>query len=471
MLRLRFGITFAITLCIATHGRAQDPATRAREAGALVAAGKSADAIRIYRELLKQFPANAVLFMNLSIAEFNAARFQDTIEDANHALTIDGNLRPARLFLGAGYVKSGQYEAALEPLRTVTAADPGDMNAQLMLGQATLETRHFDEALQSFRAVTGAQPANAPAWYGLGRTCNALAGSAAGELEKRFPGSSFALTATGDRNLDQQRLGSAYEAYRKSLAAGTVLEGACSGLAHIYKEIGHADWMRAECLSRTNPDLPSSTGSALYETYRGFRDEARKAFERLLALPPSLEQFLYTAKERDDRGDFVSAAIEWRKALALTPESPEVRTGLAWSLYRSRDYRSALSIVKDLLRTGAKSVTPDFLYGAILLNLQEPDQAIPYLTAALKIDPQFSPAHAAIGQALLQQGKARTAIPHLIAGLSTDEDGTVRYQLLRAYQITGQMDLAKNAALDYQSFRSSAEKRKINDAGAEITKP
>ena len=81
-----------------------------------------------------------------------------------------------------------------------------------------------------------------------------------------------------------------------------------------------------------------------------------------------------------------------------------------------------------------------------------------FYTYSLAVRPSFEylefllPAHAALGQALLQTGRAQDAIPHLKAALPIDEDGSARFQLFRAYAIAGRSESAKQALLDYKEF-------------------
>jgi predicted Zn-dependent protease len=85
----------------------------------------------------------------------------------------------------------------------------------------------------------------------------------------------------------------------------------------------------------------------------------------------------------------------------------------------------------------------NFTKGDILLSSQETAQAIPCLEMALKTDATLLPAHHALGRAYMLAGKPAAAIPHLQAALPIDQDGSLRYQLSRAYQAAGKMDLAK----------------------------
>jgi predicted Zn-dependent protease len=180
---------------------------------------------------------------------------------------------------------------------------------------------------------------------------------------------------------------------------------------------------------------------------------------------------MHTASTLDKIGNCIGAASEWRKSLEFAPKSQAIETGLAWSSYRCRDYETVLGVVGDLLKSERASANLNFLFGATLLNQQQADRAIPYLTSALTIDPDFVPAHTALGQALLLTGKAQEAIPHLYRGIATDEDGTVHFELLRAFQLTKQTERARIALNEYQEFRSASEKKKSWEDGGEIVGP
>ena len=171
------------------------------------------------------------------------------------------------------------------------------------------------------------------------------------------------------------------------------------------------------------------------------------------------------------RSLYRQAAAEWREALKFAPDNAEAQTGLAWSLFRGGDFARALPLLTDLIKSKPESRDLHFLCGASLLNLDQPEKAVPYLETAARLDPQFLPAQAALGHALLLAGKAADAVPHLQAALPSDEDATVHFQLLRAYQLTGQTGLARQALTAYQEARTSSAARKKMDEGGFITPP
>ncbi len=145
--------------------------------------------------------------------------------------------------------------------------------------------------------------------------------------------------------------------------------------------------------------------------------------------------------------------MEWREGLKLAPHDKTVRVGLAWSLFRSRDYDGAMAVMEPLKSSDRADV--QFLYGASLLNLQRPAEAVPYLKAAISRDPNLLPARAALGQALLQTGKPEEAIGLLADSISLDQDGSIHFQLFRAYQLTNRSAEAQQALAAYQRLRAS----------------
>ena len=84
----------------------------------------------------------------------------------------------------------------------------------------------------------------------------------------------------------------------------------------------------------------------------------------------------------------------------------------------------------------------NFIAGDSLLRLEEPEKAVPYLRAALAADPKLLAADASLGLALSRLGKNAEAVPHLQKALELDEDGSLHYQLARAYQAAGEAEKA-----------------------------
>ena len=167
----------------------------------------------------------------------------------------------------------------------------------------------------------------------------------------------------------------------------------------------------------------------------------------------------------------LESAKEWRKALTYAPNDERLREELLSALYRAHD-PAALKLADELLRENPSSPELNFIKGDILLSSQETEKAIPYLETAVKLDPKLIAAHHALGRAYMQVGRQAAAIPQLEAALSIDEDGSLRYQLARAYQAAGQAELAKKT-LEESAQRQKAdreEKSKLEEE-MQITPP
>ena len=132
-----------------------DPASEARRAQELIAAGRPAEAIGIYRTLLAASPRNPALLLNLTIAEYKARKFREAIMHASEALAVEPDLAPAKLFLGASYLELGEFTKAAEWLAQV----PQDRNARLMLGEALLGAGQTEAAMGHFPRSTPASQA------------------------------------------------------------------------------------------------------------------------------------------------------------------------------------------------------------------------------------------------------------------------------------------------------------------------
>jgi tetratricopeptide (TPR) repeat protein len=359
----RMGSVAIVLLVWTVVAQAPDAAAESQRAQAMVAAGNFDEAIRIYQDLARRSPQNAVLLLNLCVAEYTGKRYREAAATATAALKLDPDLLAARLFLGASNLELGELPGAIESLTTVVAANPRERNARLMLGSALLEAGKPAAALEHLAAAAEMVPTSTRAWYGLGKAHEVLGQAAA----------------------------------------------------------------------------------------------AKEAWNRLLALPPSLESHLHAAEVNSAEQRWREAAVEWREALRLAPERPVVRVGLGQALFRSRDYQASMETVKPLLAGGGAEA--QFLYGASLLNLQQPLEAIPYLREAIARDARLLPARAALGQALLQTGNAGDAIPLLESATSVDQDGSVHFQLFRAYQLTRREAEAQRALAEYQRFRASLAAR------------
>ena len=323
---------------------------------------------------------------------------------------------------------SGRAKDAAAIYRKLLLNDPENPDLLLNLAIAEYQSRRFREALESATAALKLAPGLMSARMFQGASYLEL-----GDFSKAVESLEFVVTANPrDRN------------------ARLMLAEALLGAGRPDAAIAH---FRASF--EMLPDNPRVWyGLARSHEALGEKESAAQAWDQLMKLPPSLQSHWHSAEVNSAVGRWREAAVEWRAALKLTPKDYKARLGLAWSLFRSRDYTATLETLNVSL---GERDTPEakFLYGASLLNLGQPTEAMSYLRDAIAIDPKLLPARAAMGQALLQTGDPAGAVPFLESSASVDEDGSLHFQLFRAYQLLDRKAEAQKALAAYQERRKA----------------
>lgn len=445
-----------------------------------MAAGRYDEAVTIYLELAKALPDDAGILTNLGMAQSMAGRPREAIKPLERAVKLQPSLHPAWLFLGGAYLEAGEPAASLKPLTRAVATDPRSVKARQVLAEAYLALERFEDAGRELQKLTELDPNSAPAWYGLGQSHEAQARLAFDQLRRLAPNSPYESLLTADVLASQEKYSEAVELYREALQKLPRMRAAHEAIAEVYEQAGEADRAADErkqieslpppdCV-RDRPECEFRAGryheamAALkdrkdaeshYWRARTHNELAVAAFSRLEELPASPESHAFRAELYRSRGRHLESVSELQKAAKLAPGDRRIQRELATSLYLSRDYEAAEPLLQDLLKQEPASAELSFLYGDTLLQAGKGEKAIPLLEAAVARSAALTDARVSLARAYLQQGRHKEAIPHLKAALETDEDGSLHYQLARAYQATGQAELAKQMMAKYQAIQKT----------------
>jgi len=475
---LAFACAGAFLLIVCTAG-AQSPALaeKAQHAKELMAAGRPGEAVPIYRELVKAMPGNPGLVLNLGLALDMSGDKRAAIRQYQAALKLKADFFPPLLLMGAAHLDLGQPSLAVAPLERAIELQPEDFDAQVTLAEAELALERFSAAASRFQKLSQQDASSAKVWYGLGACYEGLAQKSFDELAEAVPGSAYWLDLVAESRLETKQTYSAFYFYKQVLAKMPDLAGVHAALAEIYKETSHPDWAateeakenelpppdcaaeKLECAFRAGNFLAVVEGTfhgpkELFWRTRAYNQLALGAYDRLGRLPPSIETHELRARIETRRRQYAEAAKEWREALNLAPGNPYVKRELAIALSESGSLQEARKLFQELLQQDPNSGSLNYLLGDIILNAQEPQAAIPYLQKAAVADPQFLPAQKSLGLAYLQVSQTEKAIPYLRAALPADQDGSLHYQLGRAYQAHGDRDLARAMFRTYQEIQS-----------------
>ena len=473
-----------------------DLATKAEKGKAAMAAGRFGDAAALYAEVVRALPDEPGMRLNLGMALSMAGRPREALAHLEAALKLRPDLLPASLFLGAARLELGEPAQAIAPLQAFVNAAPDHREARRMLADALLALDRYEPAARHYRVLSeeGQDPR---ALYGLGRSYEGLAGHAFDELRTSAPESAHFLLLVAEGMVAGERDKSAFPLYREALEKGVDLAEAHEALAGIYERSGHPDWaaaVRGKARALAPPDCRVAglecdfragrypavveatralrTAEGQYWRSRAAGELAREAFARLERLPPSPEAVLVRAQVLRAQRRYAQLKEALRAAEKAWPADLRLRRELATLHFVAQEFETARPMLEDLLRREPGSAELLLLLGESWLELRQPEKAVPYLERAVGRDPKELRARAVLGRALLDAGEAARAVPHLEAALATDEDGSLHFQLARAYRATGRAEQSSRTLQAFQEIRRANEARaKAEDEEFAITPP
>jgi predicted Zn-dependent protease len=488
-----FLLALSVLACCAQDDRL---ALQSQQAKQLMGQGRFEEAIPIYRDLVRAVPGNPGLILNLGLAQFMAGHPADAVPQFEAVLKTDAASIPALSSLATARLQLNQPQAAIPPLQKLVKLQPDDRNALGMLAGAFMGVNRFSEAAAQYRKLTALDAADAKAWYGLGKAYEELATRSFNRLEKAAPESAYVLELVADSQLTRNQYRSAFFFYKQASEKKPDLPGLHAGMAEVYGKTGHTEWSRqekaaeaalaapncaahpAECHFRAGRLIQSTQTAAaqtpenLFWATKAYNVLALQAFDRLGQLPESVELHALKADILQGHRQYQEAANEWRSALKLAPGDKRLEHDLAAALFQASDYEAAIPMLEAELRNGNNSAETNFMLGDSFLRTQQPAKGIGYLETALKLSPAMKPAHASLGLALAMTNRQADAVPHLETALSLDTDGSLHYQLARAYQANGNAARARELLAQYRTIQSRNQEHKEEVAReAQITAP
>ena len=465
--------------------QSQDLAAKSAHGKELMAAGRFEEAARIYANLVKAVPGNPGLLLNLGLAQHMSGHDREAVATLEAVLKAQPDALPALITLGSANLALNHPAEAVAPLRKALALNPADNETRGMLANALLDAKHLDEAAVEYRKLTDAAPDDARAWYGLGMTYQAMAAAGFDQLQHADPASPYVSALVAETRVQRRQFRSGFFFYNEAARQLPQLHGIHAALADVYRKTGHSDWAAAEdareralgtadctahpaeCqflgghdLALVTQPLRAASGEALYWRVKAANELAMQALFRLGQLPPSAQIHELRAEIARGQGQHLESVKEWRAALEMMPGNPRLRQELAASFFMAQDYRAALAEAEELLKIRPAAPELNFIAGDSLLRLEDPEKAVPYLRAALRGDPQLLAADASLGLALSRLGKHAEAVPLLEKALELDDDGSLYYQLGRAYQAMGSREKAAAAMAKYQEVLKRNQEQK-----------
>jgi tetratricopeptide (TPR) repeat protein len=493
--RLIHSAAFFLFLAVSATAQENQLALESQQAKQLMSQGRFEEAIPLYRHLVNAVPGNPGLILNLGLAQEMAGHPADAVPQFETVLKAQPDNVPALTSLGMAQLQLNQPSRAIAPFQKLTAVQPDNRDARGMLAGALSAVGRSAEAAAQYRKLAAMDPSDAKAWYGLGKSYESLASDAFDRLEKIAPESPYVLELIGDSQVSRQQYRSAFFFYKQALEKMPSLRGVHSGLAEVYEKTGHSDWaaaerqqeqslqplncqtQAAECMFDKGKLLEAaqaaskSPASLLWAT-KAYNGLALQSFDRLGALPESVEIHALKAEILRGHHQYLEEANEWRAALKIAPDDARLKHELLVSLFSAHDYQTVIAMLQTTANEHRNSPEDQFMLGTSLLRVQQPEKSLPYLQSALRERPDMQAADASLGMALALINRPADAIPHLEKALALDEDGSLHYQLARAFQAQGNTRRARELMVKYQQIQRQNQESKDEVAKeAQITAP
>jgi tetratricopeptide (TPR) repeat protein len=219
--------------CVVFRGQSEDQVREAQRGQQLMAAGKFADAVPVYRKLVQALPDNPGLLLNLALAEHMAGQQRPAILHFEVVLKAQPRNLPALLSVAAAHLELNEPRAAILPLQKVVAMEPANRDARGMLAGALFSVERFEQAAEQYRALTKVAAEDPQAWFGLGKSYESLATRAFQSLAEADAKSGYMAALLAGTRLQRRQYAVAFALYRQTLERLPGLANVHSGLAEV----------------------------------------------------------------------------------------------------------------------------------------------------------------------------------------------------------------------------------------------
>lgn len=413
-----------------------------RSAEVLAEEGKLLDAEEAYKAAIVLNPPVPCRFAEFGITLLRQQKNAAAQKQFEHDLQTDSPCGLAGLGMAIVNVVSGNREAALTGLASIANTDPAFARSNLPLFRGVVATQQIEPLIDAAR--TGPQASSSVDLANLLRSL--LSDETPPSLnEGKDIQSSSAETRSltdAERYAAQGQYTHCNETLKPTLQSGS---GQLQRLA--FCSFYAADFRTTSLAAQRLRKNADTLVQGLYWESKADQKLATGALARageIDANSPRMHGLLGDVFREQRRWD--DAEAEYRKAVALDPKSHNARLGLAITLFTELKTDEALTIDESLLAEDAANSGANLLAGEIFVQLNQFSEAEPYLLKCANLMPELVPRyHVLLGRVFAETDRIHEAMTEYKLGLSTDENGSIHYQLARLYQKSGNKAAAEEA--------------------------
>jgi protein O-GlcNAc transferase len=130
--------------------------------------GKDAEAVDVFRELLKADSTNAIAHFDAGLSYYNLTRIEDAKQELEAALAIAPDYTKAESLLANILVRQQLLDQARTRFSHILQITPADFDAHYNLGVLAAMTNQWDEGIQHLHRALAVDPYSAEAHNTLG---------------------------------------------------------------------------------------------------------------------------------------------------------------------------------------------------------------------------------------------------------------------------------------------------------------
>ena len=347
--------------------------------------GSTLDAKRIYRDILKKFPANKKAQQGMRALSGSSSG--EAQNPTNGQLQLLINL-----------YRQGQLQQALNQAEDFLNQFPRSVALNNICGAIYTGLKHFDAAINSYKKALKIKPNYAEAHYNMG---GALMGK--GSPDAAIDSYKKALKIKPSYAEAHNNLGAALmmgkddpdaaiDSYREALKIKP-------DYAEAHNNMGNA------LMGKSDPD-------AAVDSYR----------EALKIKPDYAEAHNNMGNALMDKGNPGAATDSYKAALRIKPDYAEAHYNMGATLMGEGDPDAALVSYKKALRIKPNYAEVHYNIGLALKDKGDIDAAINSYREALKIRPHYAEPHNNMGNALMDKGDLGAAIDSYRKALNIKPD-------------------------------------------------
>jgi Flp pilus assembly protein TadD len=337
----------------------------------LLTKNRRPDAVRLLREIIRNYPADADARLLLGSVLQEEGDRAESIAQLTEAVRLRPRSAEAQNALGEALHAFGDSKSAREPFNKAVALDPNFGEARVNLGLIMVDSGEFDAAatqLDRALEILGRKPDAAYPHYLRAKVCSAqneLAKAAAhlGEAVSLRPDFAEAWSDLGDARSTLGDDDGAVTALGRAVLLAPDDAVAQTRLGMKYLELGKANDAVAHLQEAARLDPHNQ--SALYGLQRALREsgqqEQAKAVGKMLAEllldKDRADQAQFAAiqlnnlgAEMEKAGNLVAALEKYRGARALAPDHTGIRVNLAVALLRQGQWKEGLAELREVVR-------------------------------------------------------------------------------------------------------------------------